>query len=337
MVNKKWLGFLLMLSFLVPSTLCFAVDVTEQDVTPGAKKIYLEPQKNFIEKGSFNYLLGVSAGYDNNAHLDSSRDGDSYLQTFFRATFNTTFTDQTKGNLTYELMNLMYGGESDLDLVRNGIKAEVDHTINDQISVSSGISFDSIEFLTSGDDDYYEDKFELKVTHKLPQNFYHSLGYNLMFRIYDQRCTRVSALVYTDKERADWRNGVEYEIGKYFESDLLKLELEYFNNKSNERYLDYYDYDAYKIGSSYTHIFNDKIFSYVSASQQSRNYKQRSLIDDANTTEWERTWLTSAAVFYNLNSSVSFGLNYSYRQNYSNEPADRYSGSLISLATYWKF
>jgi len=337
MSNKKIFISFLILGLIVPFKLCYAADTTEQDVTPSSKRIYLEPQKSFIEKGTFRYLLGVSGGYDNNSHLDSQRDGDSFLQTFFRASFSTPFTDATRGNLDYEMMSLLYSGESDLSLARNGINAEAKHEIDDNISVSSEMSFDSIEFLRSGNDDYLDSGLGLKAKQKLPLNFYHSLSYKMLFRDYNERAIRVTALVDSDKKRNDWRNTIEYEVGKFFEKDFFKAGFEYFYNNSNERYLDYYDYDSYKFKTSYTHLFNEKVFSYLSFAQQNRQYDARTLINDTGSTEWERTLLSSAAVFYNLNKAVSLGLNYTYRQNYSNEPSDRYSGSLISLSTYWKF
>ncbi|MBU0467527.1 MAG: hypothetical protein KKD07_07170 [Candidatus Omnitrophica bacterium] len=337
MINRKISVLVLTMCLMIPSTICLATDVTEQDVTPSSKRIFLEPQKSFLEKGSFKYLLGLSGGYDNNAHLDSQRDGDSFLQTFFKASFITPLAEKTTGTFNYEMMSLLYSGESDLSLIKNGINAEAKHEINDKITVSSEMSFDSIEFLRSGSDDYLDSGLGLKAKQKLPSNFYHSLSYKMLFRDYNQRAIRLTALVNSDKKRNDWRNTVEYEVGKYFEKDFLKLGFEYFNNNSNEQYLDYYDYDSYKIKTSFTHIFSEKIFSYLSFAQQMRNYRDRTLINDTGLTEWERTLLTSAAVFYNLNKSVSLGLNYTYRQNYSNEPTDRYSGSLISLSTYWKF
>ena len=337
MINRKISVFVLAICLMIPSTICLAADVTEQDVTPSSKRIFLEPQKSFLEKGTFKYLLGLSGGYDSNTHLDRKKNGDSFLQSFFKASFITPLSEKTTGTFNYEMMSLLYGGESDLSLVRNGINAEAKHEIDDNISVSSEMSFDSIEFIRSGDDDYLDSGLGLKAQQKLPFNFYHSLSYNMLFRNYDQRTIRLSALVNSDKKRNDWRNTVEYEVGKYFEKDFFKLGIEYFNNNSNEQYLDYYDYDSYKVKSSYTHIFSEKIFSYLSFAEQMRNYRDRTLINDTGLTQWERTLLSSAAVFYNLNKAVSLGLNYTYRQNYSNEPSDRYSGSLISLSTYWKF
>ena len=319
------------------SSNCFASDLTDQEVTPGAKKIYLEPQKSVLEKGEFKFLLGLSGGYDNNTYLDSRREGDAFFQTFFKASFIAPFSEKTKGTFDYEMMNLIYGDESDLDLIRNGIRLGMDHELSEELTFSPAFSFDSIEFLNTGTDDYLENELELKLRHKLPNKMYHSLTYDLSYRNYAKRYTRTSATVDTDKERNDMRNVVEYEIGKRFDKDLLKVSFQYFNNNSNENYLKYYDYDSYKIGGSLTHIFTNKISGYVSFFRQFRDYRSRTLINDASVTELEKTNLITTALFYNLNDAVSFGLSYTYRQNNSNEPADKYSGSLISLATYYKF
>ena len=112
---------------------------------------------------------------------------------------------------------------------------------------------------------------------------------------------------------------------------------EYYNNNSNEKFINYYDYDSYKVGASLTHLFSDKLFSYASFARQYRTYRSRSITLDPNFKERDRTYLITAALYYNFTKALSSGLSYSYRQNWSNEPLENYSGSLIALTTYYRF
>ena len=133
------------------------------------------------------------------------------------------------------------------------------------------------------------------------------------------------------------RNTLSYEIGKYYAKDLLKFGLEYLNNNANEKYLNYYDYDALKYGMSVTHLFTERITGFMSVSRQDRVFRSRTLLSDARVKEKDRQYSVTTALYYTLNKSLTFGLNYSYRQNYSNVATERYSGSLISVSTYYKF
>ncbi|MFA6216967.1 MAG: hypothetical protein WDL87_04850 [Candidatus Omnitrophota bacterium] len=337
MEKKKTILFVSILAVVLSPLFCIAADVSEEDVTPRAKKIYLEPERSIIERGKFKFLLASTQGYDNNSHLDSTREGDAYLQTFFRGTFTTSVSKETEASLGYELMNLLYAGESDLDLLRNGIQAGISHNLTQNLNISGEYNFDSIEYINSGNDDYLDNQVGFKLKYKLPHKMFMSLGHNFMLRNYADRLIRTAADTYSEKKREDIRNTVEYEIGKYFTKDFLKLGYQYFCNNSNEKYLNYYDYDSHKFGISLTHLFNDKFTGYLSLSKQFRDYRSRTLINDAGCREHERTYLMTVASYYNFNKSISFGLSYTYRQNKSNEPAEKYSGSLVSVSTYYRF
>lgn len=314
---------------------------SSEDVTPASRKIYLEPQKTMLEKGTFKFILALTGGYDNNAHLDSTRNGDPFGQTFFRASFVTPLSQKTNAIFDYEMMNLIYAGESDLDITKNGIRAGIDHKLNDKLTFSAGYSFDSIVYLYRKDEgpkeDYLDNALEFKLRQKLSDKVYHSVNYDVLYRSYLDRYTRTGGGVSTDKERIDVRNVFGYEIGKYFSKDLVKLGAEYYDNNSNESYLKYYDYDSYKLSASLTHLFNKTWSGYTAYSWQCRDYNGRTLIGDATKTELEQTSVATAALFYTFSKSLSFGLNYTYRQNSSNEPIDKYSGSIISVSTYYKF
>ncbi|HOW35066.1 MAG TPA: hypothetical protein PL155_01440 [Candidatus Omnitrophota bacterium] len=337
MKNKKLIVLAGILALVLMPAISYATDLSEEEVTPRIRKIYLGPQKSLLEKGKFKYLLAVTEGFDNNAYLDSQREADAFTQTLFRASFLAPLTKKTEGLFEYEMMSLFYAGESDLNLIKNGLRFGADYKLNKKVNLIATYSFDSMEFLKSGSDDYLDNTLELKMRHKLPYKMFHSLAYDILYRNYMKRYTRTALATDTDKERTDVRNVVEYEIGKYFKKDLLKVSFQYFNNNSNETYLKYYDYDSYKVGTSLTHIFDDKLAGVFSFWEQYRDYRSRTLMNDAGNKEKERTFLFSTGLLYNLNKAVSFGLNYTYRQNYSNEPVDKYSGSLISASTYYKF
>ena len=334
---KKHVPLLLIIAVICLPSFCRAADVTEQEVTPKNKKIYLEPEKSILERGKFKFLLSTTEGYDNNVYLDSQREGDPYWQTFFRGNFTSALSQKTDLSFDYELMNLIYLGESHLDLMRNGIRAGMSHKLSKTLNFSAGYSIDQIEYINSGTDDYLVNAADFKLRQKLANKMYHSLGYELSWRRYFKRFIRPDADTSSEKKRQDMRNTLDYEIGKYFPKDLVKLSFQFFNNNSNETYLKYYDYDSYKVGASLTHLFNEKFTGYLSGFRQNRDFRSRTLINDAACKQHDRTYLYTAALYYSLNKQLSFGLSYTYRQNNSNEPIEKYSGSLLALSTYYKF
>ncbi len=325
------------LAWIILPTVSFAANDATEEFTPRSKKIFLEPEKSPLEKGAFKFLLATTAGYDGNVFLDSRKEGDAFAQTFFKASFMTPLSDATDGKIDYEMMNLLYAGESKLDLTRNGIRLGLDHKLSKDLQFATSYSLDSVEYMNTGADDYLDNSVSFKLTQQLPEKTFQSFAYDILFRFYDRRYTRTPLAASSDKERNDWRNSVTYEVGKYFKKDLVKFNLNYFYNDSNDPFMNYYDYDSFRLGGSVTHLFNNKISGILAYSRQYRDYRSRTLIADVNTKQHERTAVATAGLFYTLNKSLSFGLNYSFRQNHSNEPIDKYSGSIVSLSTYYKF
>ena len=338
MTRMHRIGVLAAATVFIP-LFCYAAEIGEEEVTPRVKKIYLdeEAEKGILEKGTTKSLVGISEGYDNNTHLDTRRDGDAYTQVFYKGSFSTPVSKKTQGIAEYTLMGLFYADEADLNLVSNGFHLALDNKIAKDLNFITGYYLDILEYANSGNDDYFENRVEFKLKHNLPYKMFHSLGYEAGLKYYEGRHIRTPAAEDSDKKRDDVRNTAEYEIGKYFSKDMFKISFLYYNNNSNEKYLNYYDYDSYKIGASLTHLFNDKWFGYLSFARQFRDFRSRTLTLDENSKEWDRTYVGTSSLYYNMNKSLSFGLSYTYRQNYSNEPVENYSGSLISLSSYYRF
>ena len=334
-VKNTWFSLVIAVILFMPAV-CIAADVIDQEVTPGVKKIYLEPEQTLWDKGDFKFLTALTVGYDNNAYLDPRRDGDAYTQQYFRGTFASPLSKQTEFSFDYEFMNLMYSGESKLDLTSNRIHTGMEHKLTKDIRVSGGYGFDIVEYINTGTDDYVEQMIDVKLSQNLPQKMFHSIRYDGSYRNYDKRLNRGPDGITGTKKRDDARNTVTYEVGKFLNKDMLKFNLEYYNNNSDEKYLNYYDYDSYRFGSSLTHLFTDKVFGYISASRQLRYYRSRMIVNDTPKQE-DKTYLITTALFYSVSKALSFGVNYTYRQNTSNEPVERYSGSLLSVSTYYRF
>ncbi len=336
MKNKSIILASLLACVIMPAVSFAGYDSTEE-FTPRSKKIFLEPEQSFLAKGKFRFIVAETAGFDTNTDLNSKKTGDAFMQTYFKAGYAASVSEKTEFKAEYDMMSLLYASESYMNLIRNGARLGLEYKLSKDFLLSTGYRFGYVDYLNSGSDDYLDNSVEFKLTQQLPDKLFHSIGYDSLYRYYDSRYTRTTAGVETNKPRGDWRNTLSYEIGKYLKKDLIKFNVGYYNNNSSDPYLKYYDYDSYKLGTSWTHLFNNKWSGLVSYSKQYRDYRSRTLINDGNATEFERSDLASAAVFYAPTKALSFGLNYTYRQNHSNEPIDKYSGSIISLSTYYKF
>ena len=295
--------------------------------------------KSFFNNGEVKNFFSFSQGYDTNVYLsDTNREGDAFTQVVFKSTLTSALNDTTDGILGYRLMSLVYSDESDLDLIVNTFRVGVKHNINSKLSLLTDYKFGITNYINTGVDDFLDHRLRFKLKQKLPDKFYHSLSYELRYKDYDNRKIRLApTILYSNKKREDLRNTLEYEVGKYFSKDLIRARFQYYHNDSNEHFLDYYDYDSYKTTVSLTHMFDNKTFGYFSFSRQYRDYSARTLILDAGSKEWQRTYVISAGLYYNIKKDLTLSCNYSYRQNWSNERTDRYSGSVMTMGIYYSF
>lgn len=293
--------------------------------------------KNLFEDSDIKCLLALSQGYDDNVHLNSRRFGDTFTQILFKPTITTALNEKTDRILGYELLSMIYGDESNLNLLTNTFSLGLDHKINKDLNLLSQYSLGIVDYPNTGEDDFIDNALAFKLKQKLPNKVYHSLGYEFCFKDYTDRSIRTSTGVISAKEREDRINTIKYEIGKFTSKDLIRINYTFDNNNSNDTYLKYYDYDSFKPAVSLTHFFDKKTFLFGSFSRQMRYFRSRTLSVDTKFKEWDKTYAYILGLYYSPKKSFTVGVNYTYRQNCSNEPLENYSGSIVTLNTYYNF
>lgn len=337
-MRKTHTIILLVIGILFFPSFCFSQSADEEVPPRYSDSSFPDSMKSFFRKGKVKYRFSFLGGYDTNVYLDEdNRNGASFTQISFQSILTSPLGEQTDGVLSYDLMSLIYPDEHKLNLIDNGLGLGLKHSLGADLKFSANYHFGMTDYVNTGGDDFLDQRIEFKLKQNLPENFYHSLGYKFMFKDYSERKIRTTAGISAEKGREDIRNTVEYELGKYFSKDLVKLKCQFYENNSNESYLDYYDYFSYRTKVSLTHLFNDDLFGYCSFSRQMRDYRKRTLSGDSNSKTWDRTYVITSALYYNLKEDVSLGLSYTYRQNWSNEASQRYSGSTISTGIYYTF
>ncbi|MBN2120311.1 MAG: outer membrane beta-barrel protein [Candidatus Omnitrophica bacterium] len=333
-MNKFKSFFVVFLMFLF----CFSCFAKERDVPAYSDTpYYFDKIGLFFTEGDYDFTLGLTQGYDNNARLNPERKRDGFTQVFLRSRLTTAINKKTDGILEHQIMNFHYYDADELSLMRNEIRAGLEVDMKEDVAFMTNYRFGITSYFDTDIDDFYDHSIEFKCKHDLPDNFYHSLGYELMFRFYEERKARDFFGALADDVREDLRQTATYELGKFFTNDLLKLTFEYYYNNSNDLFVHFYDYHNYNTTASLTHLFSEDLFGYLSFSRRFRSYCDRTLALDPGSAEWDRTYTGSAGLYYNLTENFTIGLNYSYRQNWSNEPLARYSGSMCSLSAYYTF
>lgn len=341
-MTKRILSFVFIAVFL---SLCFlgnaycATDKRKEDVgevtmaEPPPSKI----KSFFSEEWELKTRLNVLFGYDNNVDLNSFRKGSEFFETYLKTELYKALSEDVNLILGYNFLNLAYINVGSASFYKNTASVGMEREFPNKLKGYTNFYFDWVDYPNDDDGNYLGYRYDIGFRDKITQTIYHKFEYNFLSKDYLARDIRDTSNVVQSIKREDVRHGVNYEVGKYFKKFLLNFFYDYFTNDSNEEYLEYYDYDSYKAGSSVTYLFTKKIIGYLSFAHQWKYYDDRVTIGDTSVKADDATYLGNASIFYKWNDNVSLGLNYSYRQNRSEEPSQEYSSSVISTGIFYKF
>ena len=282
-------------------------------------------------------LVAAIQGYDNNVFLDPRRVQDTFSEAIVDAgvTYPLSGRWDVIGGISAH--DITYWKATDANLVDTNLKFGFEGKLLGGMTLTTYNDVEFLEYQANADGNYFGDKVGLVLKQKLPNNFFHSFSYEYFYKNYSDRKALDGTGVSTDRDRMDNRNTVYYDLGVYLKKSMFKVFGEYYYNKSNDNFLDYYDYQSLRFGSSLTYLLTDKMSASFSYYRQFRNYTDRTIPGDNTAAEKDRTWVSSASVFYDIYKNATLGLSYSYRQNLSNNPIEKYSGSITSLGLYCRF
>ena len=233
--------------------------------------------------------------------------------------------------------DITYWEATDANLIDTDIILGTETKLFGGLTLKAYNDIEIVEYQSNDDGEYIGDKAGFVLKQKLPNNFFHSFGYEYFYKDYSDRKARNGWGGLSGKDRQDNRSTVDYELGVYLKKSMLKVFGEYYLNDSNDQFMDYYNYDSIRLGSSAIYLVTNKLSAYASFYEQFRRYAERTVPGNLTNHEHDRTWVTSAALYYELYKNTTLGLNYTYRQNGSNNPTQKYSGSITSLGVYYRF
>lgn len=342
-MNKFFLFFLAICLVWLSPIKVSAADIDEEQTTEkylgkAEEKAYKKVE--VVKEGpryKTKLLVAAIQGYDNNVFLDSRREHDTFSEGILDASVIYPLSGRWDviGGVTAH--DITYWKATDANLIDTNLKFAFEGKLLSGMTLTAYNDIELVEYQANDDGEYVGDKAGFVLKQKLPNNFFNSFGYEYFYKNYSDRKALNGWGGLSSDDRADHRNTVYYNLGVYLNKSMFKVFGEYYHNDSNDIYLDYYDYDSVRLGSSMIYLITGKMSTYLSYYRQFRNYSDRTIPGDNTYAEKDRTWVTSASLFYDISKSTTLGFNYAYRQNLSNNPIQKYSGSITSLGLYCRF
>ncbi|NQT95603.1 MAG: hypothetical protein HQ572_04055 [Candidatus Omnitrophica bacterium] len=323
---------ILSLSIFTVVTMLSSSSFADEEETRQKHKDYEQPAaatetSSLPEKLNTQFSIGALEGYDNNAFLNSSKKGDIFDQAFGDIVIRYMLTDNLNIKAIYDFMSITYHEQTSLSMLDNDIAGGFEYYIGENIKVEAGYDIDFIHYINNEESDLQTDGPFGGIRLYFDKGSYIGSKYRYKLYDYDERNIRLSGNRPSDTVREDHRHQIIGEAQISREKLSIKAKNTFNINDSNDEHMDYYDYWSNKIMGYITYNVDDKVFIMLNGGYQRKEYESREITTSTAEQE-DDLMILGGGIYYQVSQKFYVNANYTYRQNYSNDPFQEYSGSV---------
>lgn len=281
----------------------------------------------------------VSAGYDDNALLSSSRKGDVFAQQSVSLGWKRNFGSRVRTRADFDAFNVNYFEVTDQSVLWQAVNPGVDYLVSPTTALQMDYHFDYLYFPRNEIASSRSHGIRAGVLHKIHDALRFKAGAGPAWRQFtDNKINHAGGTRSDEDNRSDDRWIADSElIWNIWSDGVLRPGFSYSRNDSDDQFNDFYDYDSYSFRVSLTAKMTPKIYYYLKFGYENVVYDDRRLVALPDETENSDVYTASASLFYAFRKDISLGLSYTYRQKESNEPSQAYSGSITTVGLYYTF
>jgi opacity protein-like surface antigen len=291
----------------------------------------------FSERLKARSYASFYEGYDNNVFLNSARENDMFDQFMYGTEVKYRLNNQLDLAATYDFTSITYHDYKSLSLVDNEFSASLQYYIGKHIKLDAGYELDLVTYLDNSGADFKSDGPFAAIRYYFTPSSYIGAGYSYEFFDYTSRKVRDSINQVSAITREDHRHNIKAEAATTVGKLLVKIKNTYYFNESNDGFMDYYDYQSDKASCYLTYPVAENIFLIGTGGYQRKEYKSRKITTSSSKEEHDDLMILGAGLYYRLTSRFYINTSYTYRQNYSNDPIQEYSGSIVTAGFNYFF
>jgi len=296
----------------------------------------------FAEQAERFHLTGfvnVQQGYDNNTDLDPNRYKDGFLQGLQNAEVTYEAADDLDLKIGLDLFEAMYYNRNYNNILDVVPYLGFDYEVMPDLIWGGMVKYDYFSYPNEKENTFSGLVVSTYLRQYLLDNVYHEVGYEYLHRWYPDWKTSISYNDFrqSDNDRSDSINRLKYHMGVSLGRLVVRLANEFHWNSSSERYQNYYDYLTYRLKPSVMFFFTEKFYTDLNLVYRYNKYHDRKATDGTGKGVYENNYIFNATLYYDIAKNITLGLTYSYTENQSNDPYNKYSGSIFSGGVYYNF
>lgn len=295
----------------------------------------IKPEKKFLPAG-LTIKTAVFGGYDSNPNLAPERKGDIFEEFLFSLGFNKRLINKLRFTFDYDLDVLNYNDITSASDILNHLR----FGLHDKFGAfRTGAGYDlAIVYFRNNDDDFFFHRGFAYFGQDINRKTYHQVQFEYGIKDYtDQKALGDTIFTYQSKDRFDRRWSGVYSIDTFLTPKLSVGFLTRFSlNDSNDRYQNFYDYKSYQGYPYVEYALLNNLRLLVGFSYTRKNYDKRRVTFGTDK-EKDDLYMAKASLKYNLGKNNALSLNYTYRDNSSNEDLEKYTENVISAGWHYNF
>jgi hypothetical protein len=315
----------------------FAQIVEEKEARVAQMQMLQKPAVPGYHLTSQASLFG---GYDSNVSLSPEGKGSVFQEFLYALKYDTPLAGGCRLFVNYDLDFLNYSETAHFSNLMNHLRLDLNKKLSKLFSSGIGYDFSYFYYPNNADDDYMFHKGFVYLRNNLSDKTYHQLTLEYGYKRHTSRKALANSLTaLQDKELTETRQSVAYTIGTKVSSKLnVSFKIKFSENDSNARYLDYYDYKSYEGGPSVQYTLSKRIDMIASFIYLRRNYNSRTLsISGSTEKEKDNVYYVNAGCRYKVNGDNSATIFYTYRDNDTNEPLEKYNENVVTVGWEHRF
>ncbi len=291
------------------------------------------------EKKPVSVRISALGGFDNNSGLNSKRKGDFFAQESANVLYKRLLDRKSQLRLSYSGLNVNYFEATDQNILSNEVGAGISYLLTAATILEMDYSFQYLDFLRNDPATTYQNDIRTGFRQKIGSRWNLKGGFTFSRKDYENKKLRQADGIFSlDDERADGRYSLDSQLMyKFSKSVVLNAGTVIYWNDSNDQFHDNYDTESYKFYTGFSWQINPKWSSSARVSYEAREYDSRPIIGSTDTFQSDDTYSANLVLNHKLSSNMTVGSSYTYRQKKSNEPSQKYSGSLTTLGLYYSF
>jgi hypothetical protein len=287
------------------------------------KASYVSPAYQLSQK------VSIRGGYETNPRLTGERKGDAFQELIYSLIYGKRLGSNTRFFAVYALDAINYSEFSDLSHGLNYLDLGLDHKLP-FFDIGGGYNAGLLLY-PKNDLDFVLHTGYVYIGKKITPNTYHRLKFEYGKKDYLDRSSLGDTIsTYQEKERLDRRLGAEYALrAKLGSKTDLRLRTKFIRNDSNARFEDFYDFKAYRQSIGLKYRAFDSVSLYSNLSYRRKEYDSRTVTSGAKK-QRDDLYAGSFGLSKDIGKNTAITLEYTYRENSSNDSLADYSESVFT-------